>query len=271
MVPVTKTSGQESGRQSTFSRVIGEECLVLLDRLGLAHADQPPVAHALGLTSCLSAEGVTTIAAQTAVAAATHLRLRTVLVDCHFAARACTAHLVSVFAPACEMLWKRKCRSADVLRPSGVELLSLVTAGTVQKDTAAAWFRLTWPGSWRSCGRNSSWCSSICRHSIKAAKCGLERFWTESFWWSKPNESDGKSPSGRRPLSNQPVSICWVPFSTSGDNIFLAGWDRRWKSDTGSLIDPVIRDDFRTTESHPFFTQIHEETAYVSQHLVLLL
>ena len=28
---------------------------------------------------------------------------------------------------------------AEVLRPSGVELLSLVTAGTVQKDTAAAW------------------------------------------------------------------------------------------------------------------------------------
>src|SRR5580692_9653911 len=85
MVPVSETFGQESGRQPNFSRVIGEECLVLLDRLGLGHADQPPAARAVGMTSCLPAEGVTTIAAQTAVAAATHLRLRTVLVDCNFA------------------------------------------------------------------------------------------------------------------------------------------------------------------------------------------
>jgi protein-tyrosine kinase len=139
MVPVTKTSGQESGRQSNFSRVIGEECLVLLDRLGLAHADQPPVARALGMTSCLPAEGVTTIASQTAVAAATHLRLRTVLVDCNFA-RPGVHRTFGV--GLCPGLWdavEEEMPLADVLRPSGVELLSLVTAGTVQKDTAAAW------------------------------------------------------------------------------------------------------------------------------------
>ncbi len=210
------------------------------------------MARALGLTSCLPAEGVTTIASQTAVAAATHLRLRTVLVDCNFARPGVHRTFGVGLCPGLRDAVEEEMPLADVLRPSGVELLSLVTAGTVQKDTAAAWLSPHMARLVEELRRNSSWCSSICHHSIKAAKCGLERYWTESFWWSKPNESNGKSPSGRRPLSNQPVSICWVPFSTSGDSIFLAGWDRRWKSDTGSPVDPVIRDDFRTTESDPF-------------------
>jgi Mrp family chromosome partitioning ATPase len=139
MVPVSETSGQESGRQPNFSRVIGEECLVLLDRLGLGHSDQPPVARALGMTSCLPAEGVTTIAAQTAVAAATHLRLRTVLVDCNFARPGVHRTFGVGLCPGLRDAVEEEMPLADVLRPSGVELLSLVTAGTVQKDTSAAW------------------------------------------------------------------------------------------------------------------------------------
>jgi protein-tyrosine kinase len=140
MIPVSDVSGPENGRPSTFSDVMADECLVLLDRLGIGHSDDVPAApRAIGLTSCVPAEGVTTIAAQTAVAAAMHLRLRTVLVDCHFARPGVHRAFGVGLCPGLRDALEEEIPLADVLRSSGVDLLSLVTAGTVQRDTAAAW------------------------------------------------------------------------------------------------------------------------------------
>ncbi len=139
MVPVAEMYGPDKSRRTRFSEAFADECLGLLDRLGIGATEPAPVARALGVTSCLPAEGVTTIAAETALAAATHLRLRTVLVDCHFARPALHRLFGIGLCPGLRDAVEEEMPLAEVLRPSGVELLSLVTAGTVQKDTAAAW------------------------------------------------------------------------------------------------------------------------------------
>ncbi len=99
-----------------------------------ARTEPAPVACALGMTSCLPAEGVTTVAAETAAAAAKHLRLRTVLVDCHFARPAVHRVFGVGLCPGLRDALEDDAPLAEVVRPSGIESLWLVTAGTVQKD-----------------------------------------------------------------------------------------------------------------------------------------
>jgi Mrp family chromosome partitioning ATPase len=137
--PVSASYSREAGRQTPFAGAFAEECLVLLDRLGLGRTEPSPVACALGMTSCLAGEGVTTVAAETAAAAATHLRLRTVLVDCHFARPAVHRIFGLGLCPGLRDALEEDAPLAEVVRPSGIESLSLVTAGTVQKDERGAW------------------------------------------------------------------------------------------------------------------------------------
>ena len=48
IVPVSASSGRETGRQMPFAESFAEECLVLLDRLGLGRTEPAPVACAWG-------------------------------------------------------------------------------------------------------------------------------------------------------------------------------------------------------------------------------
>jgi Mrp family chromosome partitioning ATPase len=90
------------------------------------------------MTSCLPGEGVTTVVAETAVAAAKQLQLRTLLVDCHFARPAVHRTFGIGLCPGLRDALDHEMSLSEVVRPSGIELLSIVTAGTVQNDVNAA-------------------------------------------------------------------------------------------------------------------------------------
>src|ERR1700685_4684764 len=80
-VPVSARSTRKPIRKTAF----GNECLTLLDRLELTRKRSTGRAFALGMTSCLPGEGVTTIAAETAAGAAGPVGLRALLGDGRFA------------------------------------------------------------------------------------------------------------------------------------------------------------------------------------------
>ena len=102
MVPVAEMYGPDKSRRTRFSEAFADECLGLLDRLGIGATEPAPVARALGVTSCLPAEGVTTIAAETALAAATHLPCGPCSSTAISLVRPCIDFSASGFAPVCE-------------------------------------------------------------------------------------------------------------------------------------------------------------------------
>jgi succinoglycan biosynthesis transport protein ExoP len=134
IAPVTTMINGKAGRQMPFAELFSEESLMLLDRLGLGRNDSQPTTLALGMTSCTPGEGVTTVVTETAVAAAKHLQLRTVLVDCHFARPTVHRTFGVGLCPGLRDALDHDMPLSDVVRPSGIESLSIVTAGTVQED-----------------------------------------------------------------------------------------------------------------------------------------
>jgi len=138
IAPVSTITNGKAGRPTPFTEEFSEESLMLLDRLGLGHNDSEPTTLALGMTSCLPGEGVSTVIAETAVAAAKHLQLRSVLVDCHFARPAVHRTFGLGLCPGLRDALDHDMPLSEIVRPSGVESLSIVTAGTVQNDPNAA-------------------------------------------------------------------------------------------------------------------------------------
>ena len=129
-VPVSARSTRKPIRKTAF----GNECLTLLDRLELTRKRSTGRAFALGMTSCLPGEGVTTIAAETAAAAAGQLELRTLLVDCRFARPSVHRFFGVGLCPGSRDVLEDQAPVRDVLQKSGAELLSLLTAATVGRD-----------------------------------------------------------------------------------------------------------------------------------------
>jgi Mrp family chromosome partitioning ATPase len=138
IAPMTAATMGNPGRQQPFAETFSEESLRLLDRLGLGHSDPSRQAFAVGMTSCLPGEGVSTVAAETAVAAAKHLQVQTVLVDCNFARPAVHRNFGVGLCPGLRDVLDHDIPLAEVVRPSGIESLSVVTAGTVQNDAGTA-------------------------------------------------------------------------------------------------------------------------------------
>lgn len=135
IAPLSATITGKVGRTAPFAEEFAQESLVLLDRLGLGAFGSDPLA--VGMTSCLSGEGVSTVAAQTAVAAARHLQLRTVLIDCNLARPALQRTFGISLCPGLRDALEHEIPLADVVRPTGIESLSVVTAGTNRKDASA--------------------------------------------------------------------------------------------------------------------------------------
>jgi Mrp family chromosome partitioning ATPase len=132
--PRATTNGQ-AGRQSPFA----EECLALLDRLEIDRSQPTTVTRALGMLSCLPGEGVSTIIAETGIAAASYLDLRTVIVDCHLA-RPSLHRLFNVgLCPGLKDALIDDVPLDNVVRPSGIETLSIITAGTVRNESGPIW------------------------------------------------------------------------------------------------------------------------------------
>jgi Mrp family chromosome partitioning ATPase len=107
---------------------------------GLSSAPQAgtPCGRTLGLTSSASGEGVSTVAAQLAVAAARFGMGRVLLVDANLARPA--AHRAFGLDPGpglAELLLEGQAR-ADVLQPAGIEHLAVLTAGRLGGRLAQA-------------------------------------------------------------------------------------------------------------------------------------
>lgn len=135
IAPASATTGSRPGRPSPFA----EECVALLDRLGIGRAEPAHVTPVLGMMSCLAGEGVSTIVAETAIAAASYLGLRTAIVDFHFA-RPAIHRLFNVgLCPGLRDALLDDVSLQDVVRPSGIESLSIVTAGTVRNESGTFW------------------------------------------------------------------------------------------------------------------------------------
>jgi Mrp family chromosome partitioning ATPase len=135
IAPPSATTNGQAGRQSPFS----EECLALLDRLGIHRSEPTTITRAIGMLSCLPGEGVSTIVGETGVAAASYLELRTVIVDCNLA-RPSMHRLFNVgLCPGLKDVLIDDVPVDNVVRPSGVEGLSVITAGTVRNEAGSMW------------------------------------------------------------------------------------------------------------------------------------
>ncbi len=133
--PSTTTNNGQPNRQSPFT----EECLALLDRLEIGRSRSTTVSRALGMLSCLPGEGVSTIVAETGIAAAAYLDLRTVIVDCNLA-RPAIHRLFNVgLCPGLKDVLIDDVPLDSVVRQSGIESLSIITAGTVRSQSGPFW------------------------------------------------------------------------------------------------------------------------------------
>src|SRR6202044_1105447 len=95
--------------------------IMILERLGLRRGESMEQPAALGVTSCLPAEGASTVAAEIAVAAARHFQIRTVLVDCHFD-RPSVHRLFGIgLCPGLDNVLEHEVPLDDAIRPSGID------------------------------------------------------------------------------------------------------------------------------------------------------
>lgn len=102
--------------------------------------------RSLGITSCLPGEGVSTIAAHLAAAAAAYRRGPVGLVDCNFSRPAAHRMLQVPLAPGMiECLLASEC-PASVIRPTKISELFVISAGEVAGSPAQALGSLALPG-----------------------------------------------------------------------------------------------------------------------------
>lgn len=130
-------------RNSGIRLPVSDYCFKLLDRLAINPSNTAASTHTLGLTSCLTGEGVTTIASQIAVGAATYLRLQVVLVDCHFSRPGVHRIFGVELGHGLQDALEDPSRLRALLRPCGVENLTLLTAGTAKEEIGST---CRWPG-----------------------------------------------------------------------------------------------------------------------------
>lgn len=112
-----------------LSAAVRDYCEGLLCRLLWSEGASSQAVQAIGITSCQSGEGVSTVAAQLAVAAATSGGLRVLLVD----ANDQRPSVHQTFGVPAEPGWSDVLRDPSkaslAIQPSGAERLSLLTAG----------------------------------------------------------------------------------------------------------------------------------------------
>ncbi len=106
--------------------------MALLHQLGLGSQDSPNSIHAVGLMSCTSGEGVTSIAAPLAAAAARHLQLRTILVDCNLNRPGVHRIFGVEVNPGLRSALSNPAGLNEFIRPTAVENLSILTAGEIK-------------------------------------------------------------------------------------------------------------------------------------------
>jgi Mrp family chromosome partitioning ATPase len=135
MATTIKSVTKVAPRHSSFGPRISEYCVALLHQLGISGDHSRNSIHVVGLMSCKSGEGVTSIAAPLAAAAAEHLQLRTILVDCNLnhpgVHRICGVQA----SPGLRTALRESERLSEFIQPTAVENLSVLTAGDVKAGT----------------------------------------------------------------------------------------------------------------------------------------
>jgi polysaccharide biosynthesis transport protein len=116
----------------SFGPQISEYCVALLHQLGLGGQHSRNPIRAVGLMSCTPGEGVTSIAAPLAAAAARHLRFRTILVDCNLNHPGVHRIFGVQVNPGLQSALSDPARLNEFIRPTAVENLSVLTAGEVK-------------------------------------------------------------------------------------------------------------------------------------------
>lgn len=117
---------------------ISDSCEALFVRL----SDYPHELQTVGLTSCTQGEGVTTVAAQLAATAARSMAHRVVLVDCNFGDPAIHRLFDVPLGRGLRDALQETTPISELVQPSPVANLSLLTAGEQKDDSNLAF---TWP------------------------------------------------------------------------------------------------------------------------------
>jgi Mrp family chromosome partitioning ATPase len=138
MSPLIETSLDFASQSGNIGLPISDYCEALFVRL----SDYPHELQTVGLTSCTEGEGVTTIAAQLAATAARSMAHRVLLVDCNFGKPAIHRLFDVLLGPGLRDALRETAPISELVQPSPVANLSLLTAGEKRNDSDLAF---TWP------------------------------------------------------------------------------------------------------------------------------
>ncbi len=117
---------------------MSEDYLALLDRIRAKTAVMPREGLALGLTCCISGEGVTTIATNIALAAAMQDQGRVVVVDAHFARPRAARLLEAPEGAGLADVLEENADLEDCLQPADTSpLIDVLSAGTAASRRTA--------------------------------------------------------------------------------------------------------------------------------------
>ena len=138
MISATYQQATKSDRAAAWSLagILDDYCLEVLDRLGWPEQKGKRILRTIGITSCRSGEGVTTLAAHLATAAAARQEGRVVLVNANLT-RPAAARIFGT--PASPGLIDCVCNREPVLEtlhPTIMENLSVLAAGVLQGSPA---------------------------------------------------------------------------------------------------------------------------------------
>jgi capsular exopolysaccharide synthesis family protein len=114
---------------------VGQACQALWRRLFCRATDSPPAPRTLGLTSCASGEGVSTVAAQLAITAASAGQ-RVLLLDANLERPSLHRLFALKRGPGFAHALGEDSRLEDVIQSSALPNLSVLTAGQVDTDMA---------------------------------------------------------------------------------------------------------------------------------------
>lgn len=127
--PTVETGASPSSDVSPLSEPVQEYCETLLSRVLWSEDATALRLRVLGVTSCRRGEGVSTVASQLAVAAATGGRLSVLLIDANLARPMVHRTFRASQSPGWSDLLGDSRKTRAAIRPSGIKRLSVLPAG----------------------------------------------------------------------------------------------------------------------------------------------
>jgi capsular exopolysaccharide synthesis family protein len=138
-LPPGRQAASYLGRHLPLSEAVLEYCETLLCRLLWAHDASSPPLRALGVTSCCRGEGVSTVATQLAVTAASVGQIPVLLVDANIEHPSLHQTFPVMPTPGWTEVVKGAKPFGQAIQPSGVENLSILPSGRASPDHSQPW------------------------------------------------------------------------------------------------------------------------------------